>query len=185
MLAVAGGDERRPGAELDHALYEELRAVAHRQLRGERPNQTVCTTVLANDAYLKLAAQTGAQLRDRSHFLAVAATAMRRILVDYARGRKAVKRGGRDVAVTLDDAVAGGAARIDDLVALEDVLAKLEAVSERQAKVVVYRVFGGLTEEEVAEVLGVSAATARRDWRFARTWLARELAQADGRDELG
>ena len=165
--------------DLDPGLYQALREIAHRQLRGERPDQIVCTTVLANDAYLKLAGQGDARVKDRAHFLAIAATAMRRILVDYARGRKADKRGGRDVVVTFEDAVGAGAATADDLLALDDVLARLEAVSERQARVVVYRVFGGLGEEECAELLGVSAPTIRRDWRFARAWLTRELAGAD------
>jgi RNA polymerase sigma factor (TIGR02999 family) len=166
--------------ELDPALYQELRAIAHRQLRGERRDHVVCTTVLANDAYLKLAGQGEARISDRAHFLAVAATAMRRILVDYARARLADKRGGRDVVVTFEDAVGGGAATAGELIALDEVLARLEAVSERQARVVVYRVFGGLGEEECAEVLGVSVPTIRRDWRFARAWLVRELAGAGG-----
>lgn len=163
--------------ELDQDLYNELRRIAHRQLVGERPNQTVCTTVLANDAYLKLAAQSSAKFKDRAHFLAVAATAMRRILVSYARRRTAQKRGGGDVIVTFDEGVGGGGATASDLLALEDVLCRLERSSERQAKVMVYRVFGGLTEAEIAMQLDVSIPTVRRDWRFARVWLTRELAR--------
>lgn len=165
------------GDELDPELYAELRAIAHRQLRGERASQTVCTTVLANDAYLKLAAQSRAEFQNRAHFLAVAATAMRRILVSYARRRAAHKRGGHEVVVTFDDA--GGTATAGDLLALDDVITQLEGVSERQATVTVYRVFGGLTEAEIASLLEVSIPTVRRDWRFARAWLARELGRAD------
>ena len=163
--------------QLDPALYEELRALAHRQLRGENPNQTVCTTVLANDAFLKLAGQSDAQIKDRVHFLAVAATAMRRILVSYARGRSAQKRGGREVIVTFDDAVSGSTATVDDVLALDEVLCRLEKVSERQALGVVYRVFGGLSEPEISAELGIAPATVRRDWRFARAWLSRELGR--------
>lgn len=170
---VRGG---RLSEELDPRLYEELRAIAHRQLRGERPNQTVCTTVLANDAYLKLAAQASTAFQDRAHFLAVAATAMRRILVSYARGRTAQKRGGGEVVVTFDEA-AGGGATAGDLVALDEVLARLEQVNERPARVMLYRVFGGMTETEIAAQLDVSIPTVRRDWRFARAWLTRELAR--------
>ena len=169
---------------LDPGLYEELRALAHRQLRGENPNQTVCTTVLANDAYLKLAAQSDAQIKDRVHFLALAATAMRRILVSYARGRTAQKRGGGEVVVTFDEAVGGPGATADDLLALDEVLSRLEEASERQAKVIIYRVFGGMNEQEIAAELGVAGPTVRRDWRFARAWLGRELGRSDFGAEL-
>jgi RNA polymerase sigma-70 factor, ECF subfamily len=168
---------------LDPALYEELRALAHRQLRGENPNQTVCTTVLANDAFLKLAGQSDAQIKDRIHFLAVAATAMRRILVSYARGRSAQKRGGGEALVTFDDRASSPVASVDDVLALDDVLCRLEKASERQAKGVVLRVFGGLGEEEIAAELGVATATVRRDWRFARAWLSRELGRDIGLEE--
>ncbi len=168
--------------ELDPALYEELRALAHRQLRGEGPNQTVCTTVLANDAYLKLAGQSDAQVQDRVHFLALAAIAMRRILVSYARGRVAHKRGGGEVMLTFDDAVAGAAASADDLLAFDEVLTRLEAASTRQAQVAVFRVFGGLSEAEIAAELGVAIPTVGRDWRFARAWLSRELGRDLGPD---
>ncbi|MDX1532262.1 MAG: sigma-70 family RNA polymerase sigma factor [Rhodothermales bacterium] len=168
------GDENAVDAVLPR-VYDELHALAHRQLRSERAGHTLNTTALVHEAYLKLVDQTRVEWQNRAHFFAIAATAMRRILINYAHRRKAQKRGGGVAAVTLDEEAQGLPTRIEDLLALDQALDRLAAQSERQARVVELRFFAGLKEEEIAEALGVSAPTVRRDWRFARTWLSREL----------
>jgi len=170
-------------------VYGELRKVAHRQLGAERSGHTLNTTALVHEAYLKLADQTRVDWADRAHFFAVAARAMRRILVDYARRHRALRRGGGLRPVSLDavsDAegvdAAGPpglqvavAARADELVALDEALERLAAVDARLARVVECRFFAGLTEAETAEVLGVTPRTVTRDWAKAKTWLYQEL----------
>ena len=174
LLAWRGGDH----AAFDRlfpAVYEELRGIAHRQLRRERPDHTLGTTALVHEAYFKLVDQTRAQWEDRAHFFAVAASAMRRILVGYARRHRAVKRSGKQV--TLDDATLIADERADTLLALDEALAQLADVDERLARVVECRFFGGLTEEETAEALGVTARTVRRDWVKAKGWLYQALRE--------
>jgi RNA polymerase sigma factor (TIGR02999 family) len=167
-------------------VYAELRRLAHRQLRREAGGHTLNTTALVHEAYLRLADQREARWRDRAHFLALAATAMRRILVDHARRHRAAKRGGGARAVRLDeaDALAGDAfaaaalaaeGRDELLVALDEALARLAALDARQARVVECRFFGGLTEQETAAALDIGLRTAKRDWAKARGWLYREL----------
>jgi len=160
-------------AELTDDLYQELHRLAVARMRRERDGHTLSPTALVHEAYLRLAPQGVAS--NRAHYLATAALMMRRILTSYARERSMQKRGGAQRPVTLDDAVPGTEVPVDDLVALDALLTKLEAMSHRQAMVVSYRVFGGLTDEETAEVLAVSTPTVRRDWRVARAWLIREL----------
>jgi RNA polymerase sigma-70 factor (ECF subfamily) len=163
-------------------VYSELRRIAHAQLRGERPGHTLNTTALVHEAYLKLTNLRQVEWRDRAHFFAMAARLMRRILIDYARARKRDKRGGDAVHVPLGDAVdIPGRVAADDLLALDEALARLEAHSERQCRVVECRCFAGLTLEETAAALGISVATVKRDWTFSRAWLNRELAPSDGR----
>jgi RNA polymerase sigma factor (TIGR02999 family) len=161
--------------QLMPVVYEELRSLAQAQLRGERPGHTLNTTALVHEAYLKLVHVQRVQWRDRAHFFAMSARLMRRILIDHARARRREKRGGDAVAVTLDEQLALEPGRADDLVALDDALTRLEALSERQARVVEYRCFAGLSLEETAAVLETSPATVKRDWAFARAWLNREL----------
>ena len=169
---------------LDHLMpivYDKLRRIAHAQLRGERPEHTLNTTALVNEAYLKLVNVRQVEWRDRAHFFAVAARLMRRILIDYARARQREKRGGDAVHVPLaeaQDIPLGRAA--DDLLALDEALARLETQSERQCRVVGCRCFAGMTVEETAAALGISVATVKRDWTFSRAWLNRELASSDG-----
>ena len=158
-------------------VYNELRAVARRHLGGERPGHTLNTTALVHETYLKLVNVRQVQWRDRAHFFAMAGRLMRRILIDYARTRKRDKRGGERVAVSLDEAMAVAPERIEDLVAIDDALTRLEKESERQARVVECRCFAGLSVEETAEALGASEATIKRDWAFARAWLNRELGE--------
>jgi RNA polymerase sigma factor (TIGR02999 family) len=157
-------------------VYEEMRRIAHGQLRRERPGHTLSTTALVHETYLKLLDVRQVQWIDRAHFYAICARAMRRILIDYARTKRRQKRGGGAVLVSLDEALDVPIERAGDLVALDEALARLEALSERQCRVVEYRYFGGLSVEETAAVLGVSPATVKRDWTFSRAWLNRELA---------
>jgi RNA polymerase sigma factor (TIGR02999 family) len=155
-------------------LYPLLRRIAGGQLARER-NATLTPTGLVHEAFLKLCGQEALSLDDRAHFLSVAAMIMRRVLVDRARERLAHKRGGGALRVTLDSGL-GLPVGDEDALSVHEALERLEAMHERQGKVVTYRFYGGLTDEEIAVVLGVSAPTVRRDWRVARAWLVRELA---------
>lgn len=156
-------------------VYDDLRRIAHGQLMRERTEHTLGTTGLVHEAYFRLVDQTRVQWADRSHFFAAAAQAMRRILVDYARRYRAAKRGGGRERVTLSDAMVMAEQRSDTLLALDEALTRLERVDARLSRVVECRFFGGLTEEETAEVLGVTARTVRRDWVKAKGWLHRAL----------
>jgi RNA polymerase sigma-70 factor, ECF subfamily len=170
--------EGEPGAidRLLPSVYGELRAMAAGILAGERAGHTLEATALVHEAYLKLVDQTQARWHDRAHFLAVAAEAMRRILVDHARGRARQKRGagGR---VCLDTALTLPAAEEIDLVALDEALGRLAGVSKDAARVVELRYFGGMTIREAAAVMGVSDSTVEREWRYARAWLHRALGE--------
>ena len=157
-------------------VYDELRAIAHGQLRGERSEHTLSTTGLVHEAYLRLVDQKKVDWQDRTHFFAVAARVMRRVLVDYARRRVAKKRDGLRQAIPLDDALHIVDSQADMMVELDEALTRLAERDERQARVVELRFFAGLTEDEVAEVLGVSPRTVRYDWIKAKGWLYRELS---------
>mgnify|MGYP002622705486 CR=1 FL=1 len=161
-------------------LYEELRRLARSKLRSERGDHTPDTSALVHEAYLKMSGEARAEFTGRAHFLALAAVAMRRILIDHAKGRNADKRGGGAVVhVTLDgSAVPDGHGGLDavDLLQLDSSLTRLATFNPRGAEVVQYRFFAGLTHEEIAEVMGVSVPTVRRSWAVARAWLANELA---------
>jgi RNA polymerase sigma factor (TIGR02999 family) len=160
-------------------VYEQLSSLAHAKLRSERADHTLDTSALVHEAYLKMSGETRIQWKSRSHFLALAAIAMRRILIDYAKSRNAEKRGGGEVVhITLDGSavsdVDGGLTPVD-LLQLETSLTKLAGFNPRGAAVVQYRFFAGLTNEEIADVMGVSVPTVRRSWAVARAWLAREM----------
>jgi len=173
--------DRAAHQALHDGLYRELRAIAGALVRGRGEGQTLQPTALVHEAWLKLGASNTLEVHDRAHFLAIAAGAMRQILVDHARRRRAVKRGGGMRAVTLDsiDAVDDAAAPLDVL-AVDECLVRLSRLDARQAQVVEMRVFAGMSVDETAEVLGVSPRTVELDWRMARAWLMRELAHADG-----
>jgi RNA polymerase sigma factor (TIGR02999 family) len=156
-------------------VYEALRRIAHRALLRERAGHTLGTTALVHEAYLRLLDQDRASWNDRVHFLAIAATAMRRILVDYARRQKRLKRGGERRAVTLDDAMLVADQRADTLLALDEALSGLGALNERLSRVVECRFFAGLTTEETAAALQVTTRTVERDWQKARAWLYARL----------
>lgn len=149
--------------------------MAHRHLGREREGHTLDTTALVHEAYLKLARLDRVRWQTRTHFLAFAAQAMRRVLVDYAVRRNAEKRGGRRERVPLSPVMVAVDDRVEDLLALDDALERLRALDERQCRVVECRFFAGMSVEETAEVLGVSAATVKRDWTHARAWLNRAL----------
>ncbi|MFO0873850.1 MAG: ECF-type sigma factor [Phycisphaerales bacterium] len=161
-------------------VYAELRALAQDLLRGERRGHTLSATALVHEAYLKLVEQRSARLNDRAHFFAIAAQAMRRILVDHARGRNRIKRG-RDRVRSLDTELVIGHEEAIDLASLDDALNRLHATSAEATRVVELRYFGGLTIQETAVVLEVSESTVERHWRYARAWLYRRLGEdADG-----
>ncbi len=159
------------------AVYEELRRVAHRHLRGERTEHTLDTTALVHEAYLELARVDHIQWPGRAYVLASASRAMRRILIDYAIARRAEKRGGGQPVEPLDDAVAMAISRGDDLLALDEALDRLTLVNARYGRVVECRFFGGMSVEETAEAMDTSPATVKRDWTMARAWLNRELGE--------
>ena len=158
-------------------VYRELRGMARRQLRGRAPGQTLATTALVHEAYLKLVDRSRAAYNDRGHFFAVASRAMRQILVDHARSRAAQKRGGRVHKTSLDEERVPVEERAAEIVALDAALTTLADLDPRLVKVVEMRFFGGLSLEEVAEALQVSPTTVKRDWRKARVFLHHELAQ--------
>lgn len=166
--------------ELDRlvpVVYDELRRIAHGQLRGERSDHTLDTTGLVHEAYLKLSRLDRIEWGDRAHFLAAAAGAMRRILVDYAVARRTGKRGGGRQRVPLDDVLILADERAEELLALDEALQRLAAESDRAARIVEWRYFAGMSIEETAAVLEVSPATVKREWVMARAWLNRELAR--------
>lgn len=167
------------GASLDELMplvYEELRRQAARYLRRERANHTLQTTALIHEAYLKLVDQRKVKWQNRAHFFAIAAQAMRRILVDYARTTRREKRGGDDIKLPLEEALTVAAEEKSvDLIALDEALNKLAEQDERQARVVELRYFSGLSLEETAEALHISRATVAGDWNMAKVWLFREL----------
>ena len=156
-------------------LYAELRAIAERHMQRERAEHTLQPTALVHEAFLRLTAGIAIEFADRAHFLRAASTAMRRVLVDHARARNAAKRGDA-FCVTLDESLVAAPDRSVDMLVLDDALTRLAAAEPRWAQVVELRFFAGLEVPEVAEMLGTSTATVKRDWRFARAWLARELS---------
>jgi RNA polymerase sigma-70 factor (ECF subfamily) len=182
LVAWSSGDE----AALEHLMplvYDELRRLARRYMHSERPGHTLQTTALVNEAYLRLVHWRDVQWQNRAHFFAVSAQIMRRILVDFARSRDYAKRGGGAHQVSLDEAAIVPGGRGADLVALDEALNALAELDARQSRVVELRFFGGLSLEEIAEVLKVSVGTVRRDWSLARAWLHRELSRGDESSE--
>ena len=176
LLELAGNGDRSALDRVFPLVYEELRRAAQRQLRREDRGHTLNSAALVHEAYFRLVDQTRVQFRGRAHFLAVAATAMRRILIDYARQRSTERRGGsqlQQIDLTADALLAED--RADVLVDLDEALERLATLDPRQARVIECRFFGGLTEDETAEVLDVAVRTVRRDWVKARAWLYQEL----------
>ena len=156
-------------------VYDELRRIASRYISRERPGQTLQATALVNEAYVRLAAERTRAFANRTHFLAIAALSMRQILVQRARARRALKRGGAPQRITLEDHLLVGEGRSIDILALDTALQELAAIDPEQAHIVELRYFGGLTVEETAESVGVSPATVKRQWTMARAWLKRAI----------
>lgn len=181
LIEWGNGDQ----AALDRLMplvHGELRQMARRYMSRQNPGHTLQTTALINEAFVKLVGQSDKHFQNRSHFFGVAAQAMRHILVDYARSKQYAKRGGDAPMVSLDEALTVSEERAAELVALDDALKELAKVDERKCRVVELRYFGGLSVEETAEVLKVSAITVMRDWSMAKAWLYRELSK-DSEDE--
>ena len=176
LLLTWGRGDRSALDELVPIVHQELRRLARLQMRGERDNHTLQTTALVNEAFIRLVDLRRIRWQDRAHFLALSARLMRRILVDHARSRNYRKRGGGAVNVALDDSIDMSRERGADLVALDDALESLARVDPRKGQVVELRFFGGLSVDETAEALGISAETVLRDWRLAKVWLLREVS---------
>jgi RNA polymerase sigma factor (TIGR02999 family) len=177
LLRASGEGNRAAEAQLIPFVYNELRRLAASYMRSERPEHTFQPTALVHEAYLRLIGQESSW-KSRTHFLGVAAQQMRRILVDHARKHQAAKRAGGESRISFEDVLAIAAEKPAQLVSVDEALDRLAAEYPRQARVVELRFFGGYTEDDVAEILAVSPETVKRDWRFARSWLGREVRKA-------
>jgi len=171
LIAAWGDGDEQALRSLMPAVYPELRRIARRHLGRRQAGQTLESAALANEAYLKLNRAGGIRCENRIHFLALCSQIIRRILVDYARGRGYAKRGGQAVHVPLDEALIGAQARGIEILALNEALELLAEIDARQARVVELRYFGGLSVEETAEVLGITPVRVKRDWKRAKAWL--------------
>jgi len=176
LLAKVGAGNQAAFDEVFPLVYAELRRIAAREMRREKPGRTLQTTALVHEAYLRLLKDASLSFENRAHFLGIAAHAMREILIEHARARSARKRGGGAVRITLDDLVAPVPSPSIDVLALDEALQRLARLDERHARVVELRYFGGLSVEETAVALELSPATVKRAWTVARAWLFRELA---------
>lgn len=179
LLVELQGGHAEVSEQLIPLVYAELHDLAVSYLRRERSDHTLQPTALVHEAFLRLVDQRATTWQNRAHFFGIAAQAMRRILLDHARRRRASKREGAAQRVTLDEGIAETPQRSIDLIALDVALERLKAMDERQYRVVELRFFGGLDVEQTAEVLGISPATVKRDWTFAKAWLQRELSELE------
>lgn len=176
LIERSNGGDANAHALLIERLYRDLRRIAAAQLRSERSNHTLQPTALVHEAYARLVRQSELHVKDRVHFLAIASQLMRQVLVDYARARRTAKRGGAVRQVTLNDAMFVENARAFDVLAMDEVLCRLAELNARHARIVELHFFGGLSFEEIAEVLGIGLRTVNRDWAMARAWLRNELS---------
>ena len=181
LLASYGRGNKESLDQLMPVVYDELRRQAARYLRREQAGHTLQTTALIHEAYVRLVDQRNMQWQNRAHFFGIAAQMMRRILVDHARSKKRVKRGGSEIRVSLDDANVAAKGQDLDVVALDEALERLAQIDEQQSRVVELRFFSGLSVEETAEVMGISKSTVKRDWSMAKAWLHRELSGEIGK----
>ena len=180
LLVRWGNGDQEAFQLLMPIVYAELRRMAHGYMSRQETGHTLQTTALVHEAYFKLAGESDKQWQNKTHFFAVAAKAMRHVLVDYARSQQAAKRGGGQNLIPLDEAQIPPPDRIRDLVELDDALTGLSALNPRQAEVVEMRFFGGLSVEETAQTLNVSPETVMRDWRAAKAWLYQQLSRGTG-----
>jgi RNA polymerase sigma-70 factor, ECF subfamily len=178
LLAAISDGDAAAWDTLFPLIYERLRAIAHRQLRGEREGHTLTTTDLVHEAYFSLVGSGGVEWANRAHFLAVAARAMRQVLINYARARATAKRGGAPDRVAVEMDALPASMPDDQVLALDEALRRLESRNERYGRIVECRFFAGMSIEETATVLNISPATVKRDWTIARAWLHRELSNA-------
>jgi RNA polymerase sigma factor (TIGR02999 family) len=176
ILREVRSGSREANDRLIPLVYRELRRIASAHLRRESADSTLQPTALVHEAYLRLIDIDRMDWQDRSHFFSVASTLMRRILVDHARASRAGKRGGGTDTILIEEAFLPSPGRAPEILALDDALEHLARLDERQAKIVEMRFFGGMTEEETGNVLGISARTVKRDWRMAKAWLYKELS---------
>jgi RNA polymerase sigma-70 factor (ECF subfamily) len=179
LLVDWGNGDKAALDRLTPLVHEELHRLAHRHMRLERPNHTLQTTALVNEAYVRLVDQRNLHWKNRTHFFAIASKLMRRILVDLARAHYRSKRGGGALQVSLDEVAMVSQERAEELVALDEALTRLAEMDERKSQVVELRFFGGMTVEETAEAVGKSPITIKRDWDSAKAWLYRELKNED------
>jgi RNA polymerase sigma factor (TIGR02999 family) len=175
---LRNGSETAKGQVMS-LVYQELRRLAQNYMRTERPDHTLQATALVHEAYLKLCEPDAPNPQSKAHFFALAAQQMRRILVDHARGRNTDKRGGRQIKLSLEDIQGIGWEADDGIVALDEALCRLEKVDSRACRVVELRFFGGLTEDEASNVLGIGVSTLKRDWEFAKAWLLDQLSSSN------
>lgn len=182
LLVEWGNGDQAALDKLLPLVNAELRQLAKRYMRRESPGHTLQTSALVNEAYLRLVDQKHVQWQNRAHFLGIAAQLMRRILIDHARSHQYAKRGGGALRVSLDETAAVAEARAAELLAVDEALEKLTTLDARKGRLVELRFFGGLTEEETAEVLGVSVPTVQREWRAAKAWLHRMLTEGNGNE---
>lgn len=179
MLNLWGNGDREVLDKLIPIVYEELRRQAARYLRRERPGNTLQTTGLVHETYLRLVDQKRVRWQNRAHFFGLAAQLMRRILVDHVRMRKAAKRGGSDLKLPLEEAMAVSTEGKIDLLILDEALARLSELDQQQGRIVELRFFSGLSVEDTARVLGISERTVKRDWQVAKAWLRREISRGN------
>ena len=182
LLAEAQGGDRAAESRVASLVYDELHRLAARFMQGERPGQTVQATVLVHDAFIRLVGEEDRSFRNRAHFFAVAAQVMRHLLIDYARSRRAGKRGGGRLKVELDEAMVVSVQHCEEWIAVDDALTRLASRDPKLSQIVEMRFFAGLTEEEIGEALGISARTVKREWRVAKAWLHGELASLKSDD---
>src|SRR5229473_2147022 len=175
LLNKLASGNQEAAAQLVPFVYEELRRLATRRLRQERPDHTLQATALVHEVYVKLSAQRDAKWQNRAQFFGVASQVMRRILVDYARGQQRIRRGGKQQKVSLDDVVLVSPDRGEEVLSVHESLSRLEKLDTRQARIVELRYFGGLTVEETAEVVGISTRTVTRELNVAKAWLYGDL----------
>jgi RNA polymerase sigma-70 factor (ECF subfamily) len=177
LLGEIRAGKKEAESQLLTRVYDELRRIAASYLRKERPGHTLQPTALVHEAYLRLVAQPEQNWQNRAHFLGIAAYLMRQILVDHARKRHAAKRGGKEQPLALDGVSLPGTQRPVDLIALDQALSRLQTFDERQSRIVELRFFGGMTEEEIGQSLGLSVRTIKRDWKVAQAWLHAEMTK--------
>jgi RNA polymerase sigma factor (TIGR02999 family) len=175
LLARVSAGDSEASSRLIALVYADLRAMAGRCMRRERPDHTLQATVLVHEAYLRLVGDDGIQWQDRAQFFGYAARVMRRVLLDYARERRAKKRSGAATRVTLEDGLLVSEDHLEDVLILDESLQKLAAVDRRQSELVELRFFAGMTVEETSEIMGISTATVKREWSHAKAWLIREM----------